>query len=110
MKDSEYRNLIKQSELATSTGFTDRVMSEIEAKPVLKPSPVLWSKKKIFIAFASVAVLSGVYLQFYWFGAFVSNYGAIPFFWSLFLLLGLNHVLTMRACQNKLNAKSSPVK
>lgn len=102
MKDSEIKHIVKKSEIATSKAFTGKLMSRIETEPKPEASVAFWSRKKILIGFACLLVLSGVFLYYSVPNEMDISHGTIPFIWSLFLLLGLSHVLSLSAYQAKL--------
>ncbi|TYP74403.1 hypothetical protein [Aquimarina intermedia] len=95
MKDKDIKKLIEKSEVATSVDFTDKVMQKIEAQNVLPSSITIWSLRQIIVGFILVTVIS-IYLIHHFLGLkILAGNIAVPFFWTLLLLMGLNYLLTI---------------
>ncbi len=106
MNESDIKKLLKKSEINTTSDFTDKLMSKIQRKAVYEEPVNFWSLRRIIMGFLVVTLVSGFLVykisQFY-----VSTDGvAIPFVWSLLLLLGLNYLLSVNSYKVSLPFKN----
>ena len=105
MKEAHLKKLIKESELPTSPGFTDKVVYEIEK---LNPPPKdvrFWSLRQIVVGFVLVAVTSA-FLMYKIVAPGIFGNVVVPFVWSLFLLIGLNYLLSVTHYKSVLKPKT----
>lgn len=102
MKEEHLKNIIKKSEVKTSSDFTDLLLSKIEAAPVQRPTVQRWSLRTLLIGFCVVVVLSGLLLlqltqlQGEVFAIPSAFRPAIPLLWAFAVLVGFNYVLTVQ--------------
>jgi len=95
MNEKDIKKLIEKSKVNTSFNFTDKLMQEIETQDFLQTTIVFWSVRQIVIGFILVAVISS-YLIYKILELKISTGNvAVPFVWSLILLLGLNFLLSI---------------
>jgi hypothetical protein len=93
MKEEAIRKIVQKSELKTSFQFTENLIQKIEFQKSKSLSVSFWSLKQIIIGFTLFVIVSGCLL--FMLKRFTGEPSPviIPFFWALFLLLGLNHLL-----------------
>lgn len=97
MKEKDIKKIIEKSKVKTSLDFTDKLMAEVENDTPQQVTIKFWSLNQIAIGFVLVAVISG-FLVFKVSDIPLFNGSiAIPFIWSLILLLGLNYILSLNA-------------
>jgi hypothetical protein len=95
MNEKDIKKLIEKSEVNTSFNFTNKLMKEIETQNSLQTTITFWSVRQIVIGFVLVAVISS-YLIYKVLELKISTGNvAVPFVWSLILLLGLNYLLSI---------------
>jgi len=106
MNEKDIKKLIEKSKVNTRFNFTDRLMQKIETQNSLQTSITFWSFRQIVIGFILVAVISG-YLIYKILGLNISTgNAAVPFVWSLILLLGLNYLLSINNYKSFTNLKN----
>lgn len=95
MKDKDLKQFIKQSEYTTSIDFTDKLIEKIEAEKSKSTRKAYWSTSQIIVGFSLLAMVSG--FLFHKISNFIESDVSIaaPFCWSLILLFGLSHTLTI---------------
>jgi len=105
MNEKKIEAIVKQSEVTTSDDFTDNLIAKIEASAQPKVSIGLWKLTKIILGFAGVAfgifILGSLALP-----EAISGNPIVPVAIALFLLLGLNHVLTLQKYQSYLRVQT----
>ncbi|RDK88325.1 hypothetical protein [Marinirhabdus gelatinilytica] len=93
MKEEKLKKIVERSEVKTDRYFVDKVMANIENDAIQPKKVKFWSPFQIAIGFVLVAIVSG-FLVYNISTAFLLNGNiAIPLVWSIFLLLGLKHLL-----------------
>ena len=88
-------SIVEKSEIKTSLDFTDRLLAEIEKENPQRETIEFWPLGQILIGFVLIAVVSGILFYKIAELSFLESSPIVPFVWSLVLLFGLNHTISL---------------